>query len=111
MQVRIETGSSLYAKDPPTGLTSLSLAVLMEHGPVVKRLLGDNRADWYCKDNSGDTPLWLAISGEKTEIVRLLLESGVRINAPIDIVSKHDCGKTQCHKRLTLPPLCTIGRK
>ena len=75
------------AKDSSTGLTSLSFAVVMEYAPVVKRLLGDDRVDRDCRDNSGATPLWLAVICKNTEIVRLLLENGVELNATVDIVS------------------------
>ena len=96
------------AKEPSTGLTSLSLAVLMEHETVVKRLLGDDRVDRDSKDNSGCKPLWLAICSQNTEIIRLLLENSIELNVTVDMVSKHNYGKTQ---RLILPLFATVECK
>ena len=84
------------------------MAVLMEHGPVVKQLLGDDRVDRDSKDICGCKPLWLAIHSRNTEIVRLLLENSIELNVTVDMVSKHNYGKTQ---RLILPLFATVGRK
>ena len=105
----LEEGNvDVNAKDFSTGLTSLSLAVLMEHEPVVKRLLGDDRVDRDSKDNSGCKPLWLAICSQNTEIIRLLLENSIELNVTVDMVSKHNYGKTQ---RLILPLFATVECK
>ena len=48
-------------------------------------------------------PLWLAISNTKAGIARLLFESSVELNFTYEMVSKSDCGRTQCCKWLALP--------
>ena len=62
----------------------------MGHKPVVRLLLSDDRVDRDCKDFTGSTPLWVAISKKKTGIVRLLLENRAELNFTYEIVSKCD---------------------
>ena len=102
------------AKDLSVGLTPLSWAVLMGHEAVVKRLLDDDGVDRDCKHSSGKTPLSLAVSNRKPEIVRLLLEKGVEVDYSYEEVSQSNYGSTQLYVlicRLSLPSFTTVGCK
>ena len=75
------------SKDTAVGLKSLSWAVLMGYGEVVRRLLGEAKLDWSCNRS---IPLSLAIGKAETRIVRLLVEKGVESNFTYDDVSQSD---------------------
>lgn len=52
--------------------TALHVAVLFKHPGMVDELLGDYRIDTTLKDNTGDTPLDLAIKNGNSNIITML---------------------------------------
>ena len=92
----LEDGNvDVNARDPTSGLTPLSWAVLMGCEAVVKRLLGEDKVDWSC---DGCMPLSLAIGRGETGIVRLLLEKDVEVNFTYDKVSPSGYSRLQCYR-------------
>jgi hypothetical protein len=75
VQLLLEKGAALEAKDNRRGQTPLSLAVEKGHEAVV-RLLLEKGAALEATDIWGRTPLWWAVEKGHEAVVRLLLEKG-----------------------------------
>ena len=90
IEVLLQRGADIEARKDYMGWTALHEAARFWSRTWIVEFLLDHGADIHARDDSGNTPLHLAIAYFHRPVVELLLERGANLEA------KNDAGQTAC---------------
>ena len=80
LQEYLDNGGDIHAVDIPTGLTTLHYAAACDFVSTLDCLLNQG-LDTEARDGNGDTPVHLAASRGKTEMIQRLVQKGADMSA------------------------------